>query len=180
MIDKKQINVYFYIYRNEQMMFACFKKEKPLFDFMTIVRALADDNRIRILMALRGRELCVCQITGLLDLAPSTTSRHLSILRQARLIESRKKGKWVYYYLPDSKSGQGDTANGSGASVLAGMAVEWIERSLNSDSVILGDAERIEQILATEKECYGVNEEEADAFHSPEIHSLAETILDKE
>ena len=61
-----------------------------MFDFLTTCRALADENRIRILMALRGRQLCVCQVTAFLDLAPSTTSKHLSILRQARLIESNK------------------------------------------------------------------------------------------
>lgn len=54
-----------------------------MFDFLTTCRALADENRIRILMALRGRQLCVCQVTAFLDLAPSTTSKHLSILRQA-------------------------------------------------------------------------------------------------
>ena len=72
-----------------------------MFDFLTTCRALADENRIRILMALRGRQLCVCQVTAFLDLAPSTTSKHLSILRQARLIESNKQGRWVYYRLAD-------------------------------------------------------------------------------
>ena len=62
-----------------------------MFDFLTTCRALADENRIRILMALRGRQLCVCQVTAFLDLAPSTTSKHLSILRQARLIESNNR-----------------------------------------------------------------------------------------
>jgi DNA-binding transcriptional ArsR family regulator len=60
-------------------------------------KALADDNRIRILGALKGRELCVCQLIELLGLAPSTVSKHLSILRNARLIESRKAGRWIYY-----------------------------------------------------------------------------------
>ena len=73
-----------------------------MFDFPTTCRALADENRIRILMALRGRQLCVCQVTAFLDLAPSTTSKHLSILRQARLIESNKQGRWVYYRLGGS------------------------------------------------------------------------------
>ena len=72
-----------------------------MFDFLTTCRALADENRIRILMALRGRQLCVCQVTAFLDLAPSTTSKHLSILRKARLIESNKQGRWVYYRLAD-------------------------------------------------------------------------------
>ena len=49
-----------------------------MFDFLTTCRALADENRIRILMALRGRQLCVCQVTAFLDLArpqPRSTCR---------------------------------------------------------------------------------------------------------
>lgn len=75
-----------------------------MFNFITTVRALGDENRARILMALRLRTLCVCEITTLLGLAASTTSKHLYLLRQARLIESVKKGRWVYYRLPHNPS----------------------------------------------------------------------------
>ena len=66
-------------------------------DFMNITKALADETRVRILMALRDGELCVCQITELFGMAPSTISKHLSILFQAGLVESRKTERWVYY-----------------------------------------------------------------------------------
>ena len=69
-------------------------------EFMSITKALADENRIRTLLALRQGELCVCQITELFGLAPSTISKHLSILFQAGLVESRKDGRWFYYQLP--------------------------------------------------------------------------------
>jgi len=68
-------------------------------DIMDILKALADENRLRALGALRGGELCVCQLIALLDLAPSTVSKHLTILRAARLVESRKDGRWMYYRL---------------------------------------------------------------------------------
>lgn len=71
---------------------------------MAVLKALADENRVRIVMALKGRELCVCQITELLGLAQSTVSKHMAILRQARLVEARKAGRWVYYRGPDSDS----------------------------------------------------------------------------
>ena len=71
-----------------------------MLNYITAIRALGDENRLRILMALRQRPLCVCEITTLLGLAASTTSKHLFLLRQARLIESLKKGRWVYYRLP--------------------------------------------------------------------------------
>ena len=52
-------------------------------DFMAITKALADENRVRILLALRQGESCVCQIVELLGLATSTISKHMSILKQA-------------------------------------------------------------------------------------------------
>jgi len=66
-------------------------------DLMDVLKALADENRLRALRALQGGELCVCRLIALLDLAPSTVSKHLSILRAARLVESRKEGRWLYY-----------------------------------------------------------------------------------
>lgn len=66
---------------------------------IAILKAAADEARARILLALSLKELCVCQITAVLDLAPSTVSKHLSILYGAELVNMRKCGKWVYYSL---------------------------------------------------------------------------------
>ncbi len=68
-------------------------------DLMAVLKALADENRVRALMALRPGELCVCQIVELLGLAPSTVSKHMAILKQARLVESRKQERWMFYRL---------------------------------------------------------------------------------
>ena len=68
-------------------------------EVMDMLKALADENRLRALYALQGGELCVCQLIALLNLAPSTVSKHLTILRAARLVESRKNGRWMYYCL---------------------------------------------------------------------------------
>lgn len=70
-----------------------------MWDMLDALKALADENRLRILYALRDGELCVCQVIALLELAPSTVSRHLSVLRSARWVESRKNGRWMYYRL---------------------------------------------------------------------------------
>ena len=64
-----------------------------------IFKALADTNRIRILKILEVRPLCVCEITAILNLAPSTVSKHLSILREAGFILDQKENKWVNYHL---------------------------------------------------------------------------------
>jgi DNA-binding transcriptional ArsR family regulator len=77
---------------------------KDLRGLLNITGAIADATRVRILMMLDIHELCVCQITEALKLAPSTISKHLSILEAADLINRRKVGRWVYYRLNDSKS----------------------------------------------------------------------------
>jgi ArsR family transcriptional regulator, arsenate/arsenite/antimonite-responsive transcriptional repressor len=69
-------------------------------DTLEVFKALSDANRIRLLCAISRGELCVCQLIELLNLAPSTVSKHLSILRKAGLIDGRKDGRWVYYTLP--------------------------------------------------------------------------------
>lgn len=69
-------------------------------DTVSITRALSDPNRLRVVAALMQHdELCVCQVTELLGLSTPTVSRHMSILHGARLVESRKSGRWVYYRL---------------------------------------------------------------------------------
>lgn len=73
-------------------------------DLMAVLKALADENRVRILVAVKGQELCVCQIVELLGLAQSTVSKHMSILHQARLVESRKEGRWMFYRAADADS----------------------------------------------------------------------------
>lgn len=73
-------------------------------DYLAVSKALSDANRVRLLCALRDGDLCVCQLIKLLALAPSTVSKHLSILNQAGLVESRKEGRWVHYHLPKQPS----------------------------------------------------------------------------
>jgi DNA-binding transcriptional ArsR family regulator len=75
-----------------------------------IASALSDATRVRILMALCGGELCACQIVMLIGLAQSTVSKHLSVLKQAGLVTSRKCGRWIYFKLADDcrKRGKAD------------------------------------------------------------------------
>ncbi len=103
---------------------------------MNVTKALADESRVRTLLALRGGELCVCQITELFGFAPSTVSKHLSILFQARLVESRKDGRWMFYQLP-----------GASAPAMVREALRWIEKSHANDPQILADNKQLEKIL---------------------------------
>jgi DNA-binding transcriptional ArsR family regulator len=105
-------------------------------EFMNISKALADANRVRLLLSLRGRELCACQITELFGLAPSTMSKHLSILYQAGLVDSRKHGRWVHYSLP-----------GKDAPVAVRKAIEWVCDSLAENEQIADDAGQLKHLL---------------------------------
>jgi DNA-binding transcriptional ArsR family regulator len=65
--------------------------------FEIVAKAVADPSRARILKLLENGELCVCQITAVLDLAAATVSKHLALLKTAGLLQQRREGKWVYY-----------------------------------------------------------------------------------
>ena len=108
-------------------------------EFMSITRALADPNRVRILLALRRGELCVCQITELFGLAFSTVSKHLSILHHAGLIQSRKTERWVYYRLPDKS-----------APVAVRQALDWLKKSLAKTNEAVADAKKLARVVKTD------------------------------
>ena len=140
-----------------------------MFDTLTIIKAMADENRLRILMALRGKELCVCTLTELLDLAPSTTSKHLSVLKQARLIESVKDGKFVYYRL---------TMEGSSNYPLAGPALAWLESSLENSPQVRTDAAMLQTIIEkgeqSSLDCNAANKDHRLYRHVPGIHAIGD------
>ena len=64
-----------------------------------IFKALSDFNRLRILKALQSKILCVCEIRELLQLANSTVSQHLKILRESDFIIEQKDGRWINYQI---------------------------------------------------------------------------------
>jgi len=66
---------------------------------LACLKALSDKQRIRIVLALSGGELCLCSLQEILELSPSTVSRHVAILKKAGLVVSRTKGKWRYFSL---------------------------------------------------------------------------------
>lgn len=69
----------------------------PLESTVAIARALSNPARMRIVAMLRSGELCPCQITEVLGLAPSTVSLHLKELRLAGLLTERKEGRWAFF-----------------------------------------------------------------------------------
>ncbi len=109
-------------------------------EFMAIAKALADENRTRIVMFLRGGEMCVCRVVEMLGLAPSTVSKHLNILYRAGLIDSRRAGRWIYYRLPDAPP--------------PGVreAIGWLDASLRDSPRMVRDAGRLKAVLKMDAE----------------------------
>jgi DNA-binding transcriptional ArsR family regulator len=110
-------------------------------DLLLVIKALADENRLRILLALQRQELCVCQIVELLGLAQSTVSKHLSILHQARLIDGRKEARWMFYRACDEN-----------APAVAREVAAIVTRLLADDLKARADAQRLEQILTIDRD----------------------------
>jgi len=77
---------------------------KRLSNTADVLKALAHPVRLRLVAMLRGGELCVCQMTAVLELAASTVSAHLADLKRAGLVEQRKAGRWVFHRLADGEA----------------------------------------------------------------------------
>jgi ArsR family transcriptional regulator, arsenate/arsenite/antimonite-responsive transcriptional repressor len=110
-------------------------------ELMAVTKALADETRVRILMILRNGELCVCQLVELLGLAPSTVSKHMAILKQARLVESRKDARWMFYRLTQDSSE-------AEATQLAALVAQLLAR----DAKVRDDAKRLKQVLKIDRD----------------------------
>jgi ArsR family transcriptional regulator len=104
-------------------------------EVLAITNALADESRVRAVIALRRGRLCVCQIAELLQLAPSTVSKHLSILRQGGLVDAQKKGRWIHYFIPDKPDES------------VRQTLDWLTSALAKDAKVAADMKRLKEIL---------------------------------
>ncbi|MEF8796046.1 MAG: metalloregulator ArsR/SmtB family transcription factor [Salinivenus sp.] len=75
--------------------------EAVLSPTVQLLKGFGDATRLRILCLLRGREVCVHEIVDALDMSQSAISHQLRVLRDARLVASRRDGRHVYYRLAD-------------------------------------------------------------------------------
>ena len=107
---------------------------------LRITKALADPQRVRILLMLEGGELCVCQIVEVLALAASTVSKHLSLLDSAGLVEMRKEGRWAYYRLPE-----GEAAHS------VRPVLDWLKETLRDDETVRRDTAVLKEVLALDR-----------------------------
>ena len=66
---------------------------------ISLFKALSDETRLRIMVLLSEKELCVCQLESALGLSQVKVSRHLTVLRNAGLVNDRREGLWIFYSL---------------------------------------------------------------------------------
>jgi len=69
-------------------------------EILKLFRALSDSTRLRTMMLLMRRELCVCELMFILKMEQSRISHQLRILRDADLVEDKRQGRWIVYGVP--------------------------------------------------------------------------------
>jgi ArsR family transcriptional regulator len=74
-------------------------------DVVKIFKALADPTRLRIVLLLRRRELCVCELMYILRMEQSRVSRHMRVLRDAGIAEDVREGRWIIYRIAEAAGG---------------------------------------------------------------------------
>lgn len=104
-------------------------------DLVLLTKALGDETRLRILALLQDHELCACQIVAVFELANSTISKHLAILKQAGLIQSRKQSRWIYFFLTPQPQPE------------IAAAFVWLNQCWQADPRLEADRSKIKDIL---------------------------------
>ena len=92
-----------------------------------LMKLLSDNNRLRVLMLLIKKELCVCQVMGVLGVSQPLVSRNLKLLSDAGFLEERKEGKLVYYSMKKKMD------------VLNSRLVELLKETLKGDKILTED-----------------------------------------
>lgn len=90
-------------------------------EFVRLMKALSDPNRVKIITMLGGRELCVCELTALLGVAQPTVSKHLRLLEDAGLVCFRKEGNWIIYRL--------NAECEEHARTMLGLVGQWLDKT---------------------------------------------------
>ncbi len=107
-----------------------------------LAKAVSDPSRLRVLMLLRGGELCACRIIEILGLAPSTVSAHMAVLERSGLVRFRKEGTWRHYRIAADD-----------CSPLARKMLDLVQGELRNDPASVSDGRRLRSIKASMKAC---------------------------
>lgn len=100
-----------------------------------IFKVLSEPNRVRILMMLMQKSICVCEITSVLGLSTATVSKHLSFLRKSGFIEDKKDGKWINYSIVHKPENS-----------IVIKILELLPGWFGSESIIIDDLEKVKNV----------------------------------
>lgn len=103
--------------------------------FIRIMKALSDPNRVRLIKILGRQKLCVCELQDLIGLAQSTVSKHMKVLEEAGLVDFHKEGSWIIYRLTAGEE-----------SDYARVMLENLEDWLNDDPQLREMMARLSQV----------------------------------
>jgi ArsR family transcriptional regulator, arsenate/arsenite/antimonite-responsive transcriptional repressor len=104
-------------------------------EFIKVMKALSDPNRVKLLKMLQYRVMCVCEIRAALSIAQPTVSKHLKVLEDAGLVRYEKDGLWVNCYLTDG-------SESPYAATMLGNLKHW----LSDDAEITSIAQKLSAI----------------------------------
>ena len=98
-------------------------------DFIRVMKAFSDPNRVKILKMLQHKSMCVCEMQAALGISQPAVSKHLKILEDVDLVKFKKDGLWVNYSL-------GDGGSSPYAASLMGNLRHWLEDDPEIGSLI--------------------------------------------
>ena len=104
-------------------------------NFIRVMKALSDPNRVKIMKMLEQKEMCVCEIQAGLGLAQPTVSKHLKVLEDADLVNNSRDGVWVNYRI-----------NPSGENEYAQVMIKNLEGWVNEDPSVTGLMEQLSEL----------------------------------
>ncbi len=105
----------------------------PMKDIVRIFKALADPTRLRIVLLLRQRELCVCELMFVLKMEQSRVSHHMRVLRDAGIAEDVRDGRWIIYRVPEGAR-----------ALLEGLVSGALRERIEAAAEATGDVEKLE------------------------------------
>lgn len=114
------------------------QKQSSVSRVSTLLRAVGDPVRVRLLKALMNADLCVCELEDVLQLPQYTVSKHLAALKRSGLVTDRREGLWVYY----------SVAARARTDALLRDVLRLIDAHADDDRVAARDLARLEKRLA--------------------------------
>ena len=104
-------------------------------DFLRVLKAVSNRNRLRIIKMLQERPLCVCEIREILGVSQPSVSRHLNILKEAGILVGEKNGVWIDYRINDSAE-----------NIYLESMLESIKDWFGDDEVIIEDRNKLAKV----------------------------------